>query len=429
MKLSGGVLAHSLRFFRMFLAALFLAGTAQAQQHVVSSGETLDILVFRVPELTRQAVVDVDGGIAFPPLGQIHVAGQTTDQIAQLIQERLTGLEIMLEAQVTVGLAAVRPVVIGGDVAQPGAIAYERGMTVRRAIAMAGGLGALRPSVGAAAGLQAEAQAATAELVARHATLARARAELADLPELSPEDLPYLAEADRASVLALANSLLSAARAESEAQKNFLARDLEIIDDRIERLQSQREYQKNLVDQQTEEASRYSDMQSRGLTPQTRVSEEYRTLNQLQSNLAETDASIADVERQRASARHELDRHDARRAAALEAEVQATLTEIATTEARLNGATAQLAQLGMVGSEAVTVTLYRTEDGQETPIPATESTLLQPGDLIEVKMPASFFGAPAPAAPAPAAPAPAALTASSDLDDQTARRTQQRATK
>ncbi|CAM3342163.1 polysaccharide biosynthesis/export family protein [Paracoccus nototheniae] len=413
---------RTLRLAKAMGCLLVLGGAAGAQEHVVSPGETLEILVFRVPELTREAIVNVDGAIAFPPLGQVHVAGRTADQIGGLIQQRLTGLEIMLEAQVTVGIVTVRPVVIGGDVAEPGAIPYDQDMTVRRAIALAGGLGALRPAMGAAAALGADAESAAAELVSRHAALARAQAELEGLAELTVADLPSLGGGDTAPVLALANRLLAAAREESVQQKQFLQRDLEIIDDRIARLAVQREYQKNLVDQQTEEATRYSEMQKRGLTPQTRVSEEYRTLIQLQGNLAETDADAADVERQRAAALHELDRHDARRAAALEAEVEAVMTEIATLEASLKGSMAQLVQLGIAGDGDLTVTVYRqTEDGQEMPVPATEGTMLRPGDLVEVKLPDSYFGVSTGMGPA------AAPTVTSELDETTPRSSQHRA--
>ncbi|MDO5369602.1 polysaccharide biosynthesis/export family protein [Paracoccus sp. (in: a-proteobacteria)] len=374
------------------LLLLAAVAPAQAQDHVIASGETLEISVFRVPELTREAVVDVDGQIAFPPLGRIAVAGKTTEDVAALLQDRMSGLEIMLDAQVTVGLAAVRPVVIGGDVAQPGAIPFQRGMTVRRAIAMAGGLGALRPSPGAAAELRAEGEAIAAELLARHATLARARAELDGAAQIAAADLPRLAGNEDEAVLALANRLLAAANAESEAEKAFYARDIAMIDTRIARLKEQIEHQRALVEQQIEEVTRYTDMQGRGLTPQTRVSEEYRTLNELRGNLSEVEASIADVERQRETVAHELDRHDARRTAALEAEAQEALAAIAALNARMNGVAGQLSQLGAGGMDAVEVTLYRAADGQETPAMASEDTVLQPGDLIEVDLPDSFFG-------------------------------------
>ncbi|MBB1492485.1 polysaccharide biosynthesis/export family protein [Paracoccus sp. MC1854] len=387
------------------LLLLATVAPAQAQQHVIASGETLEISVFRVPELTREAVVDIDGQIAFPPLGRIAVAGKTTEDVTALLQERLSGLEIMLDAQVTVGLAAVRPVVIGGDVAQPGAIPFERGMTVRRAIAMAGGLGALRPSLGAAAELRAEGDAIAAELLAQHATLARARAELDGAGQIAAADLPRLAGNEDEAVLALANRLLAAANAESEAEKAFYTRDISMIDTRVARLKEQIEYQRALVEQQIEEVTRYTDMQSRGLTPQTRVSEEYRTLNELRGNLSEVEASIADVERQRESVAHELDRHDARRTAALEAEAQEALTAIAALNARMNGVAGQLSQLGAGGFDAVEVTLYRAADGQEAPAKASEDTVLQPGDLIEVDLPDSFFGLPPSAGALSAEPA------------------------
>ncbi|MBV0892985.1 polysaccharide biosynthesis/export family protein [Paracoccus sp. Z118] len=398
-------------FALLLLTALLTAAPARAQHHEIAAGETLEISVFRVPELAREVVVDIDGQIAFPPLGQIPAAGMTAPEIAAEIQQRLAGLEIMMDAQVTVGLRAVRPVVIGGDIANPGAIPFERGMTVRRAMALAGGMGALRPSMGMATELRAEQGSIAAELAGRRATLARARAELADAEDISAQDVPGLQGSDQAAVLTLANSLLDAARVESDAQKAFLVRDLDIIADRIERLGEQKEHQRELVEQQAAEVERYSDMQRRGLTPQTRVSEEYRTLNELRSDLAEIEAYITDVGRERESAMHELARHDDRRAATLEAEAQTALTEIGALEARLRGVTAQLTQLGLAGHDAVRVTLYRVTGGQETPVSATESTLLQPGDLVEVELPDSFYGVPQPAniastagSPAPAIP-------------------------
>lgn len=411
---------HALRVVAMLGAGLLLLAAPAHAEHRIAPGETLGIFVFRVPELTQEVVVDIDGQIAFPPLGQVPAAGKTVGEVASLIQQRLAGLEIMLDAQVTVGLVAVRPVVVGGDVAQPGAIPFESGMTVRRAIALAGGVGALRPSMGAAFELRADRDAAAAELLGRHAVLARARAELADEADLTSLDVPGLSDSQKGAVLALANRLLDAARAESEAQKAYLNRDLQIVGNRIQRLDEQKEHQKALVDQQTAEVARYTDMQSRGLTPQTRVSEEYRTLNELRSNLAETEAYIADVTRQRESVLHEIDRHDARRAAALEREIQTVLAEIGALEARMKGFTAQLAQLGLAGNDAVKVTLYRVTDGQEVPIAATEGTELQPGDLVEVELPDSFSG--------DAGGEPTIVSQSSDPSEQLSGRMLQRAT-
>ncbi len=398
MRAATGPLDRTLRLLALIVlaAALQVAPARAQQQHQVASGERLDISVFRVPEMSREVVVDVDGQIAFPPLGQIPAAGRTAVDIAADIQQRLAGLQIMLDAQVTVGILAVRPVVIGGDVATPGAIPFERGLTVRRAIALAGGLGSLRPEIGAAAELRADRESIAAELLDRRAALARARAELSGA-DLDPADLAG-AGGDVTAVLARARSLLAAARAESAAQKAFLARDMQLIEDRIARLGDQSARQQAVVDQQTAEVARYTDMQKRGLTPQTRVSEEYRTLNELRGNLSETAASIADAERQHESVRHDLDRFDARRAAELEAEVQATLTAIATLDARMKGATARLAQMGIGDGKNPTVTLYRAANGvgagaanaQAQPVAATQDTPLQPGDLVEVDLPDRF---------------------------------------
>jgi len=136
--------AYSLRCLTLAVAGLVVSTIAAAADYRVSSGDVLDITIFRVPDLSRQLTVDVTGQVAFPPIGEIKVDDATLEEIGIRIRAALQEQGILTDAQVTVGLVATRPVIVGGDVATPGAVPFHAGLTVRRAIAMAGGVGMSR---------------------------------------------------------------------------------------------------------------------------------------------------------------------------------------------------------------------------------------------------------------------------------------------
>ncbi|MBU2957922.1 polysaccharide biosynthesis/export family protein [Paracoccus sp. 1_MG-2023] len=385
--LGHALFASPLRMPALILGAIVAAAMPAQAEYRIGQGETLRIDIFRVPEMTRELVVDIDGRIAFPPLGQVEVSGMTAPEVAADIERRLAGLEIMLDAQVTVGVIAVRPVVVGGDVGSPGAVPYEGGMTVRHAIALAGGLGTLRPQIDEVIRLRGERDAVAAELRDRQAVLARAEAQLnGDATPVLP-DVRGLGGTGSEQVLASVQAQLVAAREEDEAQRAYLQRDLGIVTERIEQLVQQGRHEQALVDQQSAEVARYVDMQDRGLTPQTRVSEEYRTLDTLRGNRAETAAHIADVRRQREAVLHEIDRFDARREAALREEIRETQASVAVLRARFEGIRAQLAQMGNAGRDIAQVTLYPAGGGAREPVAAEMDRPLRPGDMIEVNLP------------------------------------------
>lgn len=114
----------------LLVGLLSVPGMARAD-YLLASGDALEITVFRVPELTREVRVDVDGRIAYPPLGRLDVQGESVDDLALRIREMLAEREILSDPQVTVALTTARPVFIGGDVTTPGAYPFQAGLTVQ----------------------------------------------------------------------------------------------------------------------------------------------------------------------------------------------------------------------------------------------------------------------------------------------------------
>lgn len=105
----------------------------------LGEGDEIAIQVFDEPDLTMEARVGASGSINYSYLGDVTVSGKTTVQLEQYI----TGLlrdGYLVNPSVNVTVKEYRPFYIGGEVRQPGSYPYQPGLTLNRAIALAGGL-------------------------------------------------------------------------------------------------------------------------------------------------------------------------------------------------------------------------------------------------------------------------------------------------
>jgi hypothetical protein len=375
------------RAVRGLLLALALGVTAEAAhaEYALSSGDMIEITVFRVPELSRQVTVDVDGRIALPPLGLVQVRGHTLEEVSATIERLLGERDLQPDAQVTVGLTSARPIFVGGDVVTPGSFPYQPELSVRRAIALAGGLGRLQgQSLAELPSLLGDREVLTDELARLQAREARLTAELAgrDSLALGGADLALPAE-----VVELETRQLKADLEERAQQRAHLARTVELIQTRIDTLLAQQATQEQVLTAQGDELSRLREIQDRGLTNLARVQIEQRAYENMQERAAATAADVVQGRSQLEQARHELDRFDARQRAELERQLEETQFGVRTGAARLTAAEDRLAYAGFTDGRAPEVTIYRFVNGQETVVAATEATPLEPGDMVGVTLP------------------------------------------
>ena len=133
--------------FRLALASLLLllAGVAFAQpapelsQYKLGAGDLITIRVLGEEDLKREKVRLSDAGtISFPILGEIRVKGMTVGELEQTITKGLKG-RYLLDPQVTVMLEEYRNFFVNGHVEKPGGYPFSPGLTVRKAISIAGG--------------------------------------------------------------------------------------------------------------------------------------------------------------------------------------------------------------------------------------------------------------------------------------------------
>lgn len=83
-------------------------------------------------------VVDADGFINMPYLGNIHVAGRTTSEIEKLLHARYVP-DYYRQATLTVLVPTQRSYYIKGEVRAPGRFPFIAGVTLLRAVSGAGG--------------------------------------------------------------------------------------------------------------------------------------------------------------------------------------------------------------------------------------------------------------------------------------------------
>jgi polysaccharide biosynthesis/export protein len=104
----------------------------------LGSGDQLHIIVYGETDLTGDFTVSPVGTIAFPLIGEVPATGLTPDQLSQAIADRLEQ-GYMRHPQVSAAIASYRPFFILGEVARPGTYPFSAALTVRGAVAVAGG--------------------------------------------------------------------------------------------------------------------------------------------------------------------------------------------------------------------------------------------------------------------------------------------------
>jgi polysaccharide biosynthesis/export protein len=123
-------------------------GTAAAPKpadndYIIGPGDTLQVFVWRNPELSVSVPVRPDGKISTPLVEDMVAVGKTSPQLARDMEKVLSEYvrSPKVNIIVTTAASAYSLVKVVGQVAHPQAIPYREGMTVLDAVLEVGGLG------------------------------------------------------------------------------------------------------------------------------------------------------------------------------------------------------------------------------------------------------------------------------------------------
>ena len=122
---------------------LFASGFVQAEgnsSYRLASGDVISIRVFGEPDLSVEELRLTDAGsFSYPFIGEVQAKGKTAAEIEQLIVDKLKG-DYLVDPRVSVSVLKYREFFISGEVKTPGGYPFQPGLTLRRAVALAGGL-------------------------------------------------------------------------------------------------------------------------------------------------------------------------------------------------------------------------------------------------------------------------------------------------
>jgi polysaccharide export outer membrane protein len=126
----------------LLLLTLGSVGQVQAQnlQHYqLGADDVLSVNVYDEPELSLKEVrVSSTGTIAMPLIGQIAIKGLTVREAEKTIHDLYLG-DYLKNPDISITIVEYRQFYVNGEVEKPGGYSFREGMTVQRAITLAGG--------------------------------------------------------------------------------------------------------------------------------------------------------------------------------------------------------------------------------------------------------------------------------------------------
>ena len=112
---------------------------AQGDDYTLNAGDSIRIYVYGEPDLTFESLlIGQNGRISYPFLGELKVAGRTAGDVQQTLIEGLKP-DYLVDPRVSVSIVKYRPFFVNGAVNNPGGLDFQPGLTLRKAISLAGG--------------------------------------------------------------------------------------------------------------------------------------------------------------------------------------------------------------------------------------------------------------------------------------------------
>jgi polysaccharide export outer membrane protein len=377
------------------ISSALLAESGDSRTYKLAPGDRITVTVFGQADLSVDTLVDDAGNILVPFIGPIDAAGRTILECQKLIHDRLAD-GVLNQPSVSVRISELRPLFILGDVRAPGTYPFRYGSTVKSAVAAAGGFGLAEPLQ-----IAAISEFLLADERLRHLTFqkgsllvrrARLEAQRDGMKAFSPPTPKGMMEGDDIlGAIASETDIFETQAAILRDQLDLLRSQKPRIKNEIDALNAQIASAKKQVEVVKQHADQYSRLVKQGLgvnntelqykiAEANHESELWRLtahVSRLQMDNGELDLKIQEAE---ASFKRQL---------VIELrEVRERLRELdVTLPSAREIREVRLRQAGtLAGTDAAhSLSVTRTQNGEAINFRATETTRLEPGDIIDVK--------------------------------------------
>jgi polysaccharide export outer membrane protein len=123
----------------LLYGAVANAANPSNAEYKLGAGDVIGINVYGESDLSIKSLRLTDAGtFSYPFVGEIQARGHTAAEIEQLLVDKLKE-GYLVNPRVSVSLIEYRAFFIGGEVKTPGGYPFQPGLTLRRAVALAGG--------------------------------------------------------------------------------------------------------------------------------------------------------------------------------------------------------------------------------------------------------------------------------------------------
>jgi len=116
-----------------------LAASGEMSEYKLGTGDKISVYVFDEPDLSLDYTLSDAGTISYPFLGEFRVLGMTVGELESRITAGLAA-GYLAEPKVNVTIKEYRQFFIHGEVSKSGGYIYQPGLTLRKAVSIAGGL-------------------------------------------------------------------------------------------------------------------------------------------------------------------------------------------------------------------------------------------------------------------------------------------------
>lgn len=376
-----------------FFSPAFADPSGDSLSYKLAPGDRIMVTVFGQPEVSGDSTIDGAGKIVMPFIGSIEVKDLTIVECQKLILDRLSA-GIFNQPSVSVRISELRPLYVLGDVRTAGSYPFRYGVTVKSAVALAGGFVVAEQAQGLSEFLLADERVRQLAYQKQSLLVRQARIEAQRDGKdtiTPPASLGAGDEKDIADLVAIEKETLDSQAATLKAQLDLMRSQQPRIQSEIDALNSRiatEDKQLELVKQQAEQYARLvkqglglqsAEIQFR-LNAANQESNVWRLmaeLSRLQRDSGDLSLRINDVE---AAARRQI------MAELLDVRQRLKELDITLPSAREVRAV-RLQQAGSItGVEPIrSFSITRSRDGVVTVIQATDTTPLEPGDVIEIK--------------------------------------------
>ena len=365
---------------------------------------------FEWSPLKGDFMVGPTGTLSLPVIGEVPASGITSKELADRIASALQEHAGLIRPPVaSVEIAEFRPFFIVGGVEKPGQYPFRPGMIVIEAISMAQGLyrareaGLLRierDSISARGDLR----VFGLQLSALNLRRARLQAELDQKDTIQfSTDAPAGIEPRSVSW----TSMIREERLIFEARRESLKRQLETgnqlvasLEQEIQSLRERAEVRKRQADAVDRELGRIRNLLDRGLTNTGRQLELERLLSEYQSNEVELGTAVLRAQQEIAKAKLAMTQLQDQRRSEVVQDLQHTQIQIDEYKEKLQTAQGLVSESEFSATKLETMMgprqpiepmlsiIRHTPDGESHEIPVTQITVVEPGDVIKIDLPA-----------------------------------------